>query len=376
MKIFLFDMDGVLLESQGYHRALQETVRRMALALGFEDGTISAGEIAAFEAGGISSEWDEAAIITAALLEQVWKEDPHRGLPDSLAGTIRLLPNPRPLPDILKLAHSLSTPALLPLHPLERAARLFFHKEGRTDQQEQLLHDLILGARMADLSLTHRTFQELVLGSEVFSQAYAFRAEHGCESYLLKYDHSNLPDEAVSRLRDWISAEGQAAAVITSRPSNAASGVFSTPEAELGAKLVGLDGIPIVGWGGMCWLGLQTHINPQSFLKPSPVHALAGMRAAMSESQEIALTEAADLVENGIAVADWENFRDAKISVFEDAPGGIKSLQAASQVLRKMGIPINAKYYGIARERIKVDALMASSAQIYPSLVEALEAAY
>ncbi len=377
MKIFLFDMDGVLLESQGYHRALRETVRRMALALGFEDSTVSPDEIAAFEAGGISSEWDEAAIITAVLLEKVWEAEPDRGLPNSLAGPVSIAPNPRPLPKFLDLARSLSTPAMLPLHPLERAARIFFRKKGRTSGQEQILHDLILGARMADLSLTHRTFQELVLGSEVFSQTYDFPPEHDCESYLLKYDHSNLAEGSqISRLQEWISPPGKSAAVITSRPSKAPPGIFSTPEAELGARLVGLDGIPILGWGGMLWLGLRTHINPQSFLKPSPVHALAGMRMALGASQEPALTEAADLAENGIAATEWEKFHEAEVSVFEDTPGGIKSLQSASQVLKKMGIPIKTRCYGIARERIKVKALEACSAVIFPSLVEALEAAY
>ena len=58
MKILLFDMDGVLLESLGYHIALQETVRIMANSLGFGDLTLSADDIAAFEAGGINKEWD------------------------------------------------------------------------------------------------------------------------------------------------------------------------------------------------------------------------------------------------------------------------------------------------------------------------------
>jgi FMN phosphatase YigB (HAD superfamily) len=84
MKILLFDMDGVLLESHGYHLALQETVRRMALALGFWDASLSSNDIAAFEAGGITSEWDVAAISTALLLETAWRDEPGLGLPNSL----------------------------------------------------------------------------------------------------------------------------------------------------------------------------------------------------------------------------------------------------------------------------------------------------
>ena len=374
MKIFLFDMDGVLLEAQGYHRALQETLRRMTLALGFEEATVSAGVIAAFEAAGVSSEWDEAAIITARLLERVWQDEPERGLPDSLADPLPLASPPRPLPDLAALARAFSTPAMLPLHPLERAGRFFLRKPGRTALQEQTLHDLILGARLADLSLAHRTFQELVLGSQEYARVYDFPPEHHCESYLLTHDRPTLSQAAAQQLCEWIAAPGHAAAVITSRPSRAPAGVFSTPEAELGARLVGLENIPIAGWGGLCWLGLQTHISPQSFLKPSPVHALAGMRMALGAGQEIALKEAADLAENGLAGPDWHQLRESEISVFEDTPGGVQSLQAAVRLLEKGGVPLRPAYYGIAREPVKLQALEACSARVFASLADALEA--
>ena len=81
MKILLFDMDGVLLESHGYHLALQETVRYMAKVLGLEDLSLSDDDIATFEAGGITNEWDEAAISTALLLEAVWKIAAKRTFP-------------------------------------------------------------------------------------------------------------------------------------------------------------------------------------------------------------------------------------------------------------------------------------------------------
>lgn len=369
-------MDGVLLESRGYHRALQKTIRLMALALGFAHATISPDEIAAFEAGGISSEWDEAAIVTARLLEEAWKDNPHMLLPDSLSPSLTLSPGKRPWPNLASLAYALSTPEMLALHPLERAARFFFGKGHRTAQQEQILHDLILGARLAELSLTHRTFQELVLGSSEYYRTYNLPAEHNTESYLLKYDRSNLSDMQSAHLCGWISQPGHAATVITSRPSRPPAGVFSTPEAELGAQLVGLEGIPILGWGGMRWLGLQTHIDPQSFLKPSPVHALAGMRMALGERQEVALTEAADLVENGLAVSAWKELEGAEVSVFEDTPGGIKSLQAARGILKKARITIVVKSFGIAQHQAKTAALSSLGAQLFPTLVEALEATY
>jgi hypothetical protein len=376
MKIFLFDMDGVLLESRGYHLALQETVRRMAIALGFTDGSLSADDIAAFEAGGITCEWDEAAISTAFMLETLWKEEPERDLPESLAQHGIANPGSRVLPDFKGLARRISSAEMLPLHPLERAARLFLGKSRHTGRQEQILHDLILGARMAELSLTHRTFQELVLGSIEFERHYNLPSEQNCESYLLKYDRSNLLESQSARLREWMDSPGQAAAVITSRPSLPPAGIFSTPEAELGVKLVGLEGIPILGWGGMCWLGLQRYTDPQTFLKPSPVHALAGMRMAMGEGQEAALTEAANLIEKGQSRSVWAMLDVAQISVFEDTPGGVKSLQAARATLGRMDIHIDTRYFGIARRQIKKEALNSNGALVFQSLTQALNFAW
>ena len=372
MKIFLFDMDGVLLESRGYHLALQETVRRMAKALGFGDVTLSPDDIAAFEAGGITSEWDEAAINSALLLETVWKDQPKRELPLSLALPKSSSPNLRPVPDFNALARSLSTPDLLSLPPLERAERFFLGADRHTPAQVLILRGLIRGARTAERSLTHRTFQELVLGSAEFARTYGLPALLDCESYLLKYDLSNLSPTESARLQDWMSAPGHAAAVITSRPSRPPAGVFSTPEAELGAALVGLENIPICGWGGMCWLGMQRYADPQTFLKPSPVHTLAGMRMALGEGQETALAAAADLVETGQATPSWQQLAGAQLSIFEDTPGGIKSLHAARQVLDGAGIHIETQYFGIARKPVKIQALQANGGQVFPTLVEAL----
>jgi hypothetical protein len=224
-------------------------------------------------------------------------------------------------------------------------------------------------------SLTHRTFQELALGSKEFTRTYGLPAVLDSDSYLLKYDLSNVSNTESARLRDWISAPGHAATMITSRPSVPPAGIFSTPEAELGARLVGLESIPILGWGGMCWLGQQRQADPQTFLKPSPVHALAGLRMTLGENQETALTEAVKLVETGLPGTEWEPFERAQVCIFEDTPAGIKSLQVAKNVLGKAGIEIEAMNYGIAQKPVKVQALRSIGAKIFPSLMEALDLA-
>lgn len=372
MKIFLFDMDGVLLESLGYHRALQETVRLMATALGFGNLTLSVDDIATFEAGGINNEWDEAAICTALLLEEAWKFGSKRVLPESnitpSAPSIKL---PSAL-DFNALARKLSSLDLIHLDPLERALQRFTETDHFSKAQYRILHNLLEGAHEPQRSLTHRIFQELILGSAEYTHSYGLPAMLECESYLLKHDVSNLSSAESARLRDWLSKPGHAASIITSRPSNPLHGVFSTPEAELGAELVGLKDIPILGWGGITWLARQRNADVQKYAKPSPVHALAAMRVALGDGQENALQEAADLIENGQVSPAWRRLAGAQIYVFEDTPSGIKSLQDAREVLDGKGIYIKTSYIGVSRKPVKRKALLASSAQVFPSLTQAL----
>ncbi len=372
MKILLFDMDGVLLESLGYHIALQETVRIMANSLGLGNLTLSSENIAAFEAGGINNEWDEAAICTALLLEAAWKVDPKRTLPETLLTQKSTTINIQSIPDFNALARRLSSPDLLQLSPLERAIQHFTETDHFSPAQYQILYKLINGARDPQRSLTHRIFQELVLGSVIYTNTYGFPSLLKSESYLLKYDVSNLSATENAGLLDWLSKPGHAASVITSRPSCPLAGVFSTPEAELGAELTGLKDIPIVGWGGLTWLAQQRETDQQTYVKPSPVHALAAMRVAMGDNQQAALMEAAALVETGEVGPDWRRLEGAQVLIFEDTPGGIKSLQAAQETLEKIRISIRPSFFGIARNPVKRKALLASGTQVYPSFSQAL----
>src|SRR3990172_5479899 len=73
MEIFLFDLDGVLLNSAGYHRSLVETVRQLSLTLGFGDRGLTQEEIDAFEARDITAEWDSSALCAALLLVTAWE---------------------------------------------------------------------------------------------------------------------------------------------------------------------------------------------------------------------------------------------------------------------------------------------------------------
>ena len=73
--IILFDMDGVLLEQEGYHTALMAAVKRIGAALGMPNAAITPTEIARFEAMSVTNEWDSQSICAALMLIDLWKQD-------------------------------------------------------------------------------------------------------------------------------------------------------------------------------------------------------------------------------------------------------------------------------------------------------------
>jgi hypothetical protein len=96
------------------------------------------------------------------------------------------------------------------------------------------------------------------------------------------------------------------------------------------------------------------------------------MRMALGEGQEIALQEAADLIEADQVSPAWQHLAGAQVYMFEDTPSGIKSLQDAHEILDSKGIYITTSYIGVARKPVKRKALLASSAQVFSSLTQAL----
>jgi beta-phosphoglucomutase-like phosphatase (HAD superfamily) len=376
MNILLFDMDGVLLEAQGYHRALQETVRLTAESLGFKGVTLSQEDIATFEASGMSSEWDSAATAAGLLLQQAWTVDTQRRLPDSLVnGAVQPLENVA-APSFLEFALRLDNPILETMTPLERAEHLLLSQYGIFSvEQAQVIRSLLRKARQGDYSPTFRLFQELTLGSHEYSNFYPYHPQLNTTSYLFLYDQACLNEFQKNSLDIWLSKPEHAASIITSRPNTPPPGVDAPPEAELGAHLAELTSLPIAGWGSLMWLGVRLGIDPQQILKPHPVHALAALQMALGRPATEALEEAANLGLFAKLSSGWQVLNGALVSVFEDTPGGVRSLLSAQKKLALAGVNITINSFGIATYPYKRQALEHYGAKVYPSLAEALSAA-
>jgi phosphoglycolate phosphatase-like HAD superfamily hydrolase len=373
MKFLLFDMDDVLLKPGAYHQALRETVRLVAASLGYSELSLSQADIQAFEAAGVYSEWDTTAICAVLMLAAAWQYDPAIQLPNTIMVEpgVRLPVQP---PEFSSFARRLGGPELQELRPLQRAERLLLDgQHGFTPDQSEGIRHILHTARAADGSLTHCTFQELVLGSDVYAQAYQRPAVLNAQSYLQRYDVPLVPAETVGSIRRWLKNPTHSAAIFTSRPSRPLPGVFSTPEAEMGAALVGLEELPIIGLGSLLWLSQQRQAGAQAFVKPSPVHVLSALLLALGYPPLTCLQEAATLALDGSASEFWKNLEGAEIAVFDDSPAGLGSAASARDCLASAGISIDLQVFGIAGDSQKIAALQSLGAKTCPDLTAALK---
>ena len=327
-KTLIFDMDGVLLAPRGYHRALQETVRLGAEALGYPNTTLSDEHIAQFEGLGISSEWHSSAAALSVL---------------AFGGELSL----GRLFDLLK-----REPAQIPPRiRLERAIEAITGDATRIPESETLA------------SPSYKIFQELILGSADFERIYGISSRLNVESYLLQFDKPLLEADVRKRLLAWIEHPEHGCAVMTNRPSS------EMPDAGYGLRLVGLDALPLVGNNDMRWLAGQVGGETAHFLKPNVAHALAALLASTGRGLPESLLGAHGLL-NGAGVDDLDF---GEIVVFEDTPAGLISVGATGDVLRAKGLPVAVRKIGIAPSAVKAGFLRAQGAEVFDEINAALD---
>ena len=360
-KILLFDMDGVLLTPGGYHTALRDTVALLGRSLGFAGVELTAQQIAAFEACGVTNEWDSAAICLALMADVL-----HGRFPDVEIepGLVR---NPVPAhdlvpPNIDAFVDRLADPERGLLAPLARAASLLPEK----------VHHILDSAYSID-GLSQRIQQEHVLGSAAFSETYGIPAHLNVPSYLMTHDRSNVTPKLRRTLLKWLKSPEHRAVIFTNRPSMPPEGIFGTPEAEQGAALVGLEMLPLMGTGGIVWLEYMRAAPPSTYNKPHPVHALGAIASSAGHSMADAMKLAASLALDGRVNPLWETVEGAEIWVFEDSTGGIESLNGAKKILQGAGVQVEVHPIGVSNSPIKKEALERARAEVYPNLKSALK---
>jgi hypothetical protein len=360
MRILIFDMDGVLIEPHGYHRALKETVRLAGIATGKGEVRLKDDQIAQFEAFGISSEWHSTALCMAVLaLEK--ESGLNRVFTQSNSGGMNL-----------ELLFQAIDAQPMHLSALQRGVAAVELLAQKYDVPADPYRNMIARSESIEFSPTLNWFQELVLGSHQYSKIYQKAAQFQTESYLLRYDKSLLMDYQAKKIMEWVAEPGHAAAIMTNRPSNGPAGFSGMPDAEMGANLAGISDLSLVGKGEILWLADRTGQTVEQISKPAWKHAFSAVLAASGLTIQDGLDYFCKLPK------DWEKsgiqFLDGStLCVFEDTPGGILSAQEAANFLHDQGIQVEVKKIGIANESAKQEALSAQKASVYADINMALE---
>ncbi len=368
MQILLLDMDSVLLTPMGYYRALQETIRLVAIALGYAGRNLTRDEIEWFEAAGVTSEWESSAICACLMLRRAWQSGLNVELPDAPPLPV-VEPNGLDWPDLAAFFQDLAG-ADPEGTSLTRAEALLLETEPRPERAARF-QQLLRSSRRIAGSLTHRLFQELALGSTGFQETYRLKPHLHSPSYLFEFDQSNLPPAHLAHLLAWLDHPDQHAVIFTNRPSAPPDGFFDTPEAELGRQVVGLDPVPIIGGGGTGWLASRHGLDTEAYMKPSPVHALAALAMLATKDQTQALLAAHELV-SGNRHPAFARLHGAQVFVFEDLVKGLRSARAARDHLAEHGIQIELFLLGISDGGPKRDKLESWGVDVYDDISSAL----
>lgn len=360
MDIFIFDMDGVLIKPWGYHRALKETVRQAGISTGFGEVKLLDEQITQFEAVGISSEWHSSALCMALMALEKQKRVPQR--------------KDREQPIILDLENMFAAIASQPMQDpalsrgISAIEKLAFQANVQADQACMLVKQ----SESIEHSPTMKWFQELILGSKGYTSTYQKKPQFGTESYLKLYDKRLVNRPMAENILRWMENPDHGAVIMTRRPSSGPQGIAGAPDSNMGAEIVGLEDLPIVGYGELCWMAEKTGRKVGELSKPAREHALAAILVASGCSLEKSLAYF------GKPPAEWEMsdfqiLNNGTIFVFEDTPVGMIAVQKAGDLLTLLGLQIEVKKIGISDELSKRSSLSEQGAAVYTNINKALE---
>lgn len=396
-RIFLFDIDGVLIQPGGYRAAVRATLAYFLNRMGLP-GSLAPDEaiMAYFEANRITSEWDMTPISLAIILEAVISRLPtiqmDGSLPLALDAIKSSLPTPReswldyedlpytPIIEQIGAAfHTGEPPSLAALRLTEQAATesLFPHLSG-----SPILSELFSATRDWERSWITRIFQHFTLGSAAYELCYRRPAEIETPGLIPQYDKPLLPADLTKALMDNFPNGRIHLAAYTLRASLPPKEIPTippgfSPEAETALQIADLLQIPLIGYGRLDYLAQVTGEDINQYLKPSPIQALAAILASLSHNELDAVIQAREFVLNQEFLFFFKENRPGRleIHVFEDSRGGIEAVQSAVQLLKRAGITAEMVAWGISDDDHKRRALARVTQRIYSSTAMALQAA-
>ena len=382
--IILLDIDGVLVDNVAYKIGIQHTVTDFSRRVGVPVEPPTLADIDVFESQSITVEWDECAIMLATLLVERLRRDladPARAealgaLPKEVWAAVAALP---PAPDAAPFAIDYGALArrvgavsketgLLPARAYHKIL-LEELDESILRIARPLLHQLLADIYTIDTSPAMQLFQNYALGHATYEAYYQLPAHAQGPALLETLDVPLLQPEWRDRLLAGRAAGEVWPVVYTARPSLAppeggARPRGYTPESEMARDLVGLNEIPVIGFGKLHWVALRVGRRGSELVKPSPVQAMAAIGAAHS-GREFEAIKAALAVERDNHLR-WPLTACAGqvVHVFDDSPSSLRAVTKAVAHLNQLGLGLTLTRHGIAPEGSPKQATLGAIADV------------
>ena len=366
-RIILLDMDGVLVQPAGYRAALRATVNY------FIDPPLVIQEesLAELERRQITSEWDMAPLLIASYWNDILSHRPMPVLPSDAYSAADYIRRRR---EVVPPSH-VSVPEF-PLLVGKYPVRSAFEAGCFPFLPENLRRNLLTSSRDVSKSPTTHIMQHFTLGSKHFEDTYGLPAKFETESFLLRYDKSPITDE----IREKLLRPNHHIVAFTNRPSGPPREMEHEipgypPEAEFALELAGMQQIPMIAFGRLGFLAAQHGIDPATIEKPSPFHALAAVLAAYTREEWTALQAANHWYETNSLNGKFVKLPGAfDLIVVEDTLGGIRSVRAASEILKEAGFQVNFRPIGLTLgNEAKASAFRQAKVPYYPDWESIIE---
>ena len=396
-QFLLLDIDGVLLESNGYRLACLAAASHFIRHFGQPNVSVEAAVWEAYEACGITAEWDMVPLILLSFLDMYYTDTGETPSVERLNGGCRTIcyHNQKEFTERLLRCIPKFREMVIP-----NAAAVFsgIHDTllNGSDALPSLRGTELLKKMLTD-TLNPRTcpffayLMTLLLGSETFRSFYGIDPPLDTPSLLETTDRKLISEEN-RVLLPALPARGIYPVIMTSRPTllpktegdgNITSAYFvNTPEGECALRLLGWDDgrMPVIGAGSLCRIEEKYQLARETYVKPHPMHALSAMLCPLCGSE----IEATELARALCGDEPHTNVRrvyellpkstPVRLSVFEDSVTGIGSCLNAAEVLRKHGYSVRTDLNGIKTTPKKNERLIEIGAELYDSFNEAFDA--
>lgn len=400
-RIFLFDVDGVIVNPIAYRLGVNKTLSGLCEKIGLAniDSVLpTEADIAAMEAQGVHDVWDITNIVFCYILTEIAlkAENTNKLLPiesnelvpqntSELLYALRSLNPVVARPDYLELAIKMAVTQTLS-HPPDIAMAQFHQRLSTINANAkwiELLKRFLIGTRSAYSSYGTCLFQNIILGSEDFERTYGLVSEYSGPGLLRTEDITLIRKETVDQLKLLSREPANAVGIYTARPSlppkqAGTSPVGYSPEAEIALENADMQSFPLIGMGMMEWLGKQHSERTEDLTKPNATQALAALINTITDGQDVTALEQAYAIDKLNKDPGETNLYSVSkdkttVYVFEDTISGIVPLKKTVQMLQSRGFDMDLKPLGIAVDPTKKEALERHCKEVFADVNEAFQ---